>query len=149
MTPSRGLLSSLLPALLAAFAPAAAAGEADDLAARRAFAEGQVQRAADLYQATVRSNPFDVTALNNLAVAKANQGDYQGAVSLLERASRLAPQRPDIAANLKAMRNLAARGTDIHPGGVMPPVMATPLPPEPPPLWPAVAQPTPYGAWPR
>ena len=49
-------------------------------------------------------NPFDPIALNNLAVSEASRGRYQQALSLLQRAVKLAPARADIAANLTSMQ---------------------------------------------
>lgn len=76
-----------------------------DALARSAYARGDIPRAAAALNESVRVNPFDPVALNNLAVNYAAQGDYQNALSLLERALRIAPNRSDIMnnhANLRA-----------------------------------------------
>lgn len=85
-------------------------------------------------------NPFDPVALNNLAVSKADQGQFQPAMALFERASRLAPDNAEVAANLARLRgyvqSYAAAGFDpatIPSAGS--PVSSLRLPPEPPPLW--------------
>jgi hypothetical protein len=54
-------------------------------------------------------NPFDPIALNNIAVAEAARGRYQQALTLLQRAVKLAPARADIAANLASMRQWLAQ----------------------------------------
>lgn len=54
-------------------------------------------------------NPFDPIALNNMAVAEAANGRYQQALSLLQRAVKLAPARADIAANLANIRQWLAQ----------------------------------------
>jgi len=53
-------------------------------------------------------NPFDPIALNNLAVVEASRGRYQQALSLLQRAVKLAPARADIAANLGSLQRWLA-----------------------------------------
>lgn len=96
------------------------------------LAGGETGKAAESFAAAVNINPFDAVALNNLAVVKAAQGDYQTALMLLERANRLAPGRQDIAGNLAKFRSwLEGYGekamTDIPDLG--------PAPPQLPPLW--------------
>lgn len=54
---------------------------------------------------TAPVNPFDPVALNNLAVAKADEHQYQEALQLLERAARFAPDRKDILANYDRLKN--------------------------------------------
>lgn len=82
-------------------------------------------------------NPFDPVALNNLAVAKADQGEFQEAMALFERAARLAPDNAEVAANLARLRgyvqSYAAAG--VAPVVVPGAVSSARLPPEPPPLW--------------
>jgi tetratricopeptide (TPR) repeat protein len=104
---SRALLGGMLGTAFSLVAQAQTAySPADrDAMARSAYARGDVSRAATALNESVRVNPFDAVALNNLAVNYAAQGDYQNALSLLERALRIAPNRSDIMnnhANLRA-----------------------------------------------
>jgi tetratricopeptide (TPR) repeat protein len=95
----------------------------------------------------VRLNPFDPVALNNLAVNYAATGDYQNAVALLERAQRLAPNRPDIVNNLANLKAWMAQDSQFATGArtATPQALNFPraedTPPELPPLW-AGPQPT-------
>lgn len=82
---------------------------------------------------TADVNPFDPIALNNLAVAKSEQGDYATALQLLDRASRLAPEQAMIAANLARMRRFLLNRPAAEP--VATPVETIAMPPEPPALW--------------
>ncbi|MGI4816321.1 MAG: tetratricopeptide repeat protein [Janthinobacterium lividum] len=66
---------------------------------RQLMASGDPAQAAERFQMAVDADPNDPVALNNLAIARANLGDYRAAYELLRRASALAPQRADIAAN--------------------------------------------------
>lgn len=68
------------------------------------IARGNPDAAAEHFARALKANPYDAVALNNLAVAKSAQGDYSGALRLLERASEVAPERADIAANLSRIR---------------------------------------------
>lgn len=111
-----------------------------DLAAKSAYARGDTARATATLIESVRLNPFDAVALNNLAVNYAAQGDYQNAISLLERAQRIAPSRADIAnnlANLKAwltQDNQFALGSRGVPQALNLP-RSEDIPKELPPLW--------------
>lgn len=108
--------------------------------ARQQFSQGQHAAAAAQWAARLEVNPFDPADLNNLAVAKAANGDYQSARELLQRAVRLAPEREDIAANLARLADWMDRQRD----GIAPPsghpALREPgarvVPPEPPALWP-------------
>lgn len=108
--------------------------------ARVQFAEGEHAAAAAEWQARLEVNPFDAADLNNLAVAKAAQGDFQSARELLQRAARLAPEREDIAANLARLADWMDRQRDgIAPPGAHPALRepgARVVPPEPPAPWP-------------
>lgn len=104
---SRAALQGLFVGFLAATSHAQTAYSPTDrdALARSAYARGDIPRAAAALNESVRVNPFDPVALNNLAVNYAAQGDYQNALSLLERALRIAPNRSDIMnnhANLRA-----------------------------------------------
>lgn len=109
----------LLVAALAAFAPftASMAGEP----------------AQFRFERQLRVNPFDPSALNNLAVVKAGQGRYGDALELLERAQRLAPESREIEANLSRLKIwMEQAGEKPAPTG---PGVEGPFPPEPPRLW--------------
>ena len=112
----------------------------DATRAREQFAEGEHAAAAAEWEARLEVNPFDPADLNNLAVAKAAQGDYQSARELLQRAVRLAPDREDIAANLARLTDWMDRQRDgIAPAGAHPALRepgARVVPPEPPAPWP-------------
>jgi tetratricopeptide (TPR) repeat protein len=110
-----------------------------DLGARTSFARGETMRASDTLQATSKANPFDPVALNNLAVTQAAQGDYLNAVASLERAYRLAPNRADIASNLKNLQLwIGQSNISVNSGRPASPLIfprAEDLPPEVPALW--------------
>jgi Flp pilus assembly protein TadD len=85
-------------------------------------------------------NPFDPIALNNLAVAEAARGRYQQALSLLQRAVKLAPARADIAANLGNMQRWLAQAEGQAALGLTPQPLQLPYQdnntvPAVPPLW--------------
>jgi hypothetical protein len=73
-------------------------------AGRDSMASGDPAAAAQQYERALQANPDDPVALNNLAVARANNGDYQAALDLMKRAAAAAPDRADIAANLAQYR---------------------------------------------
>lgn len=85
--------------------------------ARDDMARGDARAAEAHLQQALEVNPFDPVALNNLAVAKAEQGDYHSSLALLERADELAPGNPDIELNLNRMRGwvMTYAGNDISP----------------------------------
>lgn len=84
-------------------------------------------------------NPFDPIALNNLAVSEAARGRYQQALSLLQRAVKLAPARADIAANLASMQRWLSQAEGQAALGMTPQPLQLPFQetgiPEVPPLW--------------
>jgi tetratricopeptide (TPR) repeat protein len=134
-------LRSIGALLLALSAVAAMPALAQDAArAREQFAQGEHAAAAAEWEARLEVNPFDPADLNNLAVAKAAQGDYPSARELLQRAVRLAPDREDIAANLARLADWMDRQRDgIAPAGAHPALRepgARVVPPEPPAPWP-------------
>lgn len=107
---------------------------------RRNMAEGDIEGAERRFADALEINPFDPVALNNLAAAKAEQGDYHTALELLERAERLAPESADIAANLARLRGWVNyyAGNELHPAAriaVPEARMTEGLPPPPPALW--------------
>ncbi|MDB5970708.1 MAG: Tetratricopeptide repeat-containing protein [Hydrocarboniphaga sp.] len=119
--------------------PAYAAGGADS-SAKSSLANGDIAGAAAGFGQAVDTNPFDPIALNNLAVAKTEAGDFHTALELLERAERLAPQNTEVAANLARLRswnqNYAMQdGSTLGQAGVPTGTTFKNLPPEPPPLW--------------
>ncbi|MBC3911482.1 tetratricopeptide repeat protein [Undibacterium sp. NL8W] len=108
---------------------------------RNLLAEGNNSAASKKFAEAAKINPFDASALNNQAVALAAQGDNEKALNLLERASRLAPNRTDIAANLNELRNWMNRNTPqvtaVQRKAPVPGAYPNQgdVPPEPPPLW--------------
>jgi hypothetical protein len=84
-------------------------------------------------------NPFDPIALNNLAVSEASRGRYQQALSLLQRAVKLAPARADIAANLTSMQRWLSQAEGQAALGMSPKPLQLPYQetgvPEVPSLW--------------
>ncbi len=137
----------LLPVALLMFlsllsAAEAAEREPDTYAeqGRRFMAEGEPDRAALSFEEALRINPFDPVALNNLAAARVEAGDYNQALELLKRAARLAPENREIAANLSRLRgwlnSYADAGMPAPEGEGRRGVVADGrLPPPPPPLW--------------
>lgn len=119
------------------------------------WATGMVpSREADATASPLSINPFDPVALNNLAVVEASRGRYQQALSLLQRAVKLAPARADLAANLASLQKWLAQAQGQAALGLTPqplqlpyqePVVA-PLPP----LWSSPgSQPAPNPASPQ
>jgi hypothetical protein len=84
-------------------------------------------------------NPFDPIALNNLAVVEASRAHYQQALSLLQRAVKLAPARADIAANLGSLQRWLAQAEGQAAIGLAPQPLQLPYQetgvPEIPALW--------------
>lgn len=83
------------------------------------------------YERLLHANPFDPSALNNLGVVKAAQGQIHDARDLLERAARLAPDSAEIRGNLDQIGSWqrSAAADSVRAAG------SSKLPPEPPPLW--------------
>lgn len=111
-----------------------------DSTARKSLAQGDVAGAEASFGQAVDVNPFDPIALNNLAVAKTEAGQFHEALELLQRAERLAPQNTEVAANLARLRswnqNYAMQdGSTLGVEGVPSGTAFKNLPPEPPPLW--------------
>src|SRR5262249_5325247 len=69
--------------------------------ANRAFAEGKVSAAAGGFQSVIASQGFSAPYLFNLANAQLRDGQVGPAILNYERARSLAPNDPDIAANLE------------------------------------------------
>ena len=103
---------------------------------RQGMAEGDPARAEFNFERALEVNPFDAVALNNLAVAKAESGQFYEAMSLLERAAKLTPDNSDVVANLARLRgyvqSYATAG--VSPGERARSFSGT-LPPAPPALW--------------
>lgn len=108
-----------------------------DSEGRLGMAEGDPGRAEFNFERALEVNPFDPVALNNLAVAKAERGQFYEAMAMLERAAKLAPDNSEVVANLARLRgyvqSYATAGVSATPArssgftGV--------LPPPPPALW--------------
>ena len=111
-----------------------------DSSARNSLAQGDVAGAEAGFGQAVNVNPFDPIALNNLAVAKTEAGQFHEALELLQRAERLAPQNTEVAANLARLRswnqNYAMQdGSTLGAEGAPAGATFKNLPPPPPPLW--------------
>ena len=108
-------MKSILVSMLSMLLLAATAYAADNMQYGRAYlAEGDNAAAVLSYNAAVQLNPFDPVAHNNLAVAKAAQGDYQGAMDMLQRAVQLAPKRADIRDNLYRLRDWMSHDNGVR-----------------------------------
>lgn len=121
--------------------PAAGAWEATGLVPGGASAGAAAGTAPE----SAPINPFDPIALNNQAVVEASRGRYQQALTLLQRAVKLAPARPDIAANLSSMQRWLAQAEGQAALGLAPqplqvPQQASTVQPVPP-LWMPPARP--------
>lgn len=103
---------------------------------RQGMAEGDPGRAEFNFERALEVNPFDAVALNNLAVAKAERGQFYEAMALLERAAKLTPDNSEVIANLARLRGYVQ---SYATAGVEPSTTAKSfngaLPPTPPPLW--------------
>lgn len=103
---------------------------------RQGMAEADPLKAVFNFERALEVNPFDPIALNNLAVAKAERGQFYEAMALLERAGRLAPDNSAVIANLARLRGYVQ---SYATAGVEPAAPAarsrSALPPAPPPLW--------------
>lgn len=133
-SPALAALAGLLLAPLAA----PAQGPAPSSAQLQSLLEsGRVSQAVDSLEATLGDNPFDPVQLNNLAAARARNGDVYAALQLLDRAARLAPEQPVIANNRKQLREwIAAKiGANSARLEAVPVVDLPAQLPDPPPLW--------------
>ena len=101
-----GLVMTGIALWLAPTAQAAAPGDAFDMA-NRAFAEARMASAAQAYQAILDRYGYSAPALFNLANAQFRDGKIGLAILNYERAHWLAPNDPDIAANLEIARQKA------------------------------------------
>ena len=86
------------------------------------------------FERQLRVNPFDPAALNNLAVVKAEQGRYDDAMDLLQRAARLAPDNAEIRANLGRLKSWKDTVGTRDPLAE-PELSISQVPPDPPRLW--------------
>ena len=75
--------------------------------ANRAFAEGRFKEAAKDYEALIAEKGYSAELLFNLGNAYFRDGQVGAAILNYERAQLLAPNDPDIAANLKFARRQA------------------------------------------
>ncbi|MDD4977810.1 MAG: tetratricopeptide repeat protein [Gallionella sp.] len=110
----------------------------DNMQYGRAYlAEGDNAAAVRSYSQAVDLNPFDPVAHNNLAVAKAAQGDYQAAMDLLQRAVKLAPKRTDIRDNMNRLRDWMRQDNGVRNSAQVSPIWHKPTREfaELPPLW--------------
>lgn len=97
---------------------------------------GRVDDAVSALEFQLGENPYDPVQLNNLAATRVRRAEYFGALGLLDRAARLAPENPTIADNRRQLREwLATRiGANQRPLGGDALALPAGLPP-PPPLW--------------
>ncbi len=104
---------------------------------RQGMASGDPSAAELSFERALEVNPFDAVALNNLAVAKAERGQFYEATGLLERASKLAPDNSEVIANLARLRgyvqSYATAGVEATPASSA--RYSGTLPPAPPALW--------------
>ena len=110
----------------------------DDLG-RQGMAEGDSSKAEINFERALEVNPFDAVALNNLAVAKAEQGQFHEATAMLERAAKLSPDNADVAANLARLRGYVQGYAIVGMEPLLPKSATGALPAPPPPLWGSVA----------
>lgn len=107
-----------------------------DSQGRQGMAEGDPNRAEFNFERALEVNPFDAVALNNLAVAKAEGGQFYEAMSLLERAAKLTPDNSEVIANLARLRgyvqSYATAGVEPSPTAR---TVSGNLPVAPPALW--------------
>lgn len=99
------------------------------------MAEGNTGQAEVDFEKALDVNPFDPVALNNLAVAKAERGQFHEATALLERAAKLQPNNAEVVANLARLRGYVQGYAMAGVSGAMPKSVNGPLPPPPPSLW--------------
>ena len=107
-----------------------------DGAGRQGMAEGDPGKAEFNFERALEVNPFDPVALNNLAVAKAERGQFYEAMAMLERAAKLSPDNSEVVANLARLRgyvqSYATAGVEPSPATRS---FAGTVPPAPPALW--------------
>lgn len=97
---------------------------------------GYLDNAIQLLEADLGTNPYDAVALNNLAVTRARSAEVFSAFDLLDRAARLAPEHPVIAANRATLRDWIVRRIEVaRPGGGWTSADVDRQLPEPPALW--------------
>lgn len=106
---------------VAAAALAATPARAQQDAADRAWAAGQVEEAARLYEARVQRDSNDVRALHRLGLARAWAGHNDEALTLLDRAARLDPT--DLETQVDRARVQANRGDPAGAAAALEPVI--------------------------
>lgn len=132
-----GRLTLLVLGMLAAAVASAATPDANQYGSAY-LAEGENEAAVKSFAESLRVNPGDAVALNNMGVAKSAAGDYQAALDFLTRAHNQAPNRLDIKENLSNLQNWARAYSS---GVASVPLAGTALIPEPPALWSAAGTP--------
>ena len=98
---------ALLLLICAMLVPAAHAEAATFNEANRAFAEGRFKEAAKDYEALIAEKGYSAQLLFNLGNAYFRDGQVGAAILNYERAQLLAPNDPDIVANLNFARRQA------------------------------------------
>jgi len=128
-----------LTCVMALLLPAAAGVTAGGDGNERYFLGDDVKQTAARFEERLDVNPFDPVALNNLAVARAEQGEVYEAEELLRRAVKIAPEDPTLRQNLERVQ----RWQPVQSSDFAPPTRyqlpegfdRQGLPPTPPPLW--------------
>jgi len=64
----------------------------------------QLPEAKADFQESIHSNPNDALAYNNLAVTLERMNQRKGAIAILEKATKIAPDNEQITSNLKRMK---------------------------------------------
>lgn len=114
---SRTILIALALAAVALVTRPARAQDAAD----RAWAAGNVEEAARLYEARVQRDSNDVRALHRLGLARAWAGRNDEALALLDRAMRLDPN--DVETQVDRARVVANRGDPAGAAAALEPVI--------------------------
>lgn len=115
------MIRILLPLLVLALFAAPARAHAQD-GADRAWAAGNVEEAARLYEQRVTADSNDVRALHRLGLARAWAGRNDEALALLDRAMRLDPA--DVETQVDRARVVANRGDPAGAAAALEPVIA-------------------------
>jgi tetratricopeptide (TPR) repeat protein len=95
----------LIAGALGTFSVGTSAATLDE--ANRAFAEGKFHESTQAYESIVAQNGYSAPVLFNLGNSLYREGDLAQAILAFERAQQLAPEDPDLAANLQVAQKAA------------------------------------------